>query len=707
MSKELKAKVTLDVKSATKKLDLLAKKINALDKAVNKRSSVSKGITQQIENSTKSVRALDSANKQAAKSANNIAKGYKNANSAVSILTKNLRTLVSTYLGVMGAKAVIGVSDTLTSAKNRLNALPAGTQNNTQESLDKMYAASMRSRTGYADMMANVSKSMTLAPDAFQGNIDNAIRFQEIMGKTYALGGASAAEQSSSMYQMIQALGSGRLQGDELSSVREGAPLAYQAIEKFAQGIYGSEENLKDLASQGKITSDIVVAAMLQMGDEVDAKFAETAMTFAQAGEMIKNTATKSFEPVLQRLNDALNSDFGKSVINGIGYSLQILAGVVSLVFDGVSALYNFIVNNWPIISKVLMTIATIMTIAIIPKIIAWLGYLGFIIMYYSYVAGAAVASAVAAASAWIMANLPLFIMLALLALLIVAIICVSDTFVDAAGNIVGVLAAAISIIWNLFVTLATLVIQAAVLPMLTAFDLFANLLGNIFNDPISAIIYSFEGLAQSVLGILKTIANGIDAIFGSNLSDAVSGWQDKIKGKADSLASKYGNGTYKQKSNQAEQLNSLLDSVQTKISWNTGNAFNSGYKIGASGGQWISDKVRGIGSSLIGNLPSSAASNLAIAGAYDPAGIGKNIGKTADNTGKIADSMELTQEDLEYLRKVADMEWKKEFTTANITVDMSNYNTINGESDIDGIVTKLTDKLYEELDYVANGVYV
>lgn len=701
MSKELKAKVTLDVKSATQKLDLLAKKINALDKAVNMRSSVSKGITQQIKNSTKSVRALDSANRQAAKSANNIAKGYKNANSAAMVLTKNLRTLVSTYLGVMGAKAVAGVSDTITSAQNRLNALPSGYQNNTQESLDKMYGAAQRSRTGYADMMANVSKSMTLAPDAFQGNIDNAIRFQEIMGKTYALGGASAAEQSSSMYQMIQALGSGRLQGDELRSVREGAPLAYQAIEKFAQGIYGAEENLKDLASEGKITSDIVVAAMMQMGDEVDAKFAETAMTFAQAGQMIKNTATKSFEPVLQRLNDALNSDFGQSVVNGIGYALQFLAGVLSLVFDGVSAVYNFIVNNWPIISKVLMTIATIIAIAIIPKLIAWLGYLGFVITYYAYVAGAAVASAVAAASAWIMANLPLFILLALLAAIVIAVILVSNTFADACGNIVGVLAVALSIIWNLFVTLVTLIIQGAILPVWTAWDTFANFFGNLFNDPIASIIYAFEGLAQSVLGILKTIANGIDAIFGSNLSDAVSGWQDKIKGKADALASKYGSGTYKEKSNQAEQLNTLLDSVQTKVSWNTGNAFNSGYKIGASGGQWISDKVSGIGDSIKNKL------NLSVIGAYDPSGIGKNIGETADNTGKIADSMELTQEDLEYLRKVADMEWKKEFTTANINVDMSNYNTINGDTDLDGIVTKLTDKLYEELDYVANGVYV
>ena len=89
-----------------------------------------------------------------------------------------------------------------------------------------------------------------------------------------------------------------------------------------------------------------------------------------------------------------------------------------------------------------------------------------------------------------------------------------------------------------------------------------------------------------------------------------------------------------------------------------------------------------------------------------DAANPNKDLKKIKDNTGKMADSMELTQEDLSYLRKVAEMEWKKEFTTAEISVNMNNNNTINGETDLDGIVTKLTDKLYEELASVADGVY-
>lgn len=90
----------------------------------------------------------------------------------------------------------------------------------------------------------------------------------------------------------------------------------------------------------------------------------------------------------------------------------------------------------------------------------------------------------------------------------------------------------------------------------------------------------------------------------------------------------------------------------------------------------------------------------------YNPDKLNKGVGNIDKNTGKMADSMELADEDLKYLRDVAEREWKKEFTTANIVVDMNNYNTIDGDNDLDGIVTKLSSKLYDELDYLANGTY-
>ena len=173
------------------------------------------------------------------------------------------------------------------------------------------------------------------------------------------------------------------------------------------------------------------------------------------------------------------------------------------------------------------------------------------------------------------------------------------------------------------------------------------------------------------------------------------------VSGKANELADKYGNGTYETKSDAVGALNDMMSGAVDKFTWDTSLAVSQGASVGASVQGGINsafDKVKNGISGFGGNDPANALNTTA----YDP----KDLAKTADNTDKIADSMDLTAEDLEYLRRVADMEWKKEFTTANITVDMSNYNTINGDGNLDGIVTKLADRLYEELDSVANGVY-
>lgn len=728
MGKELKAKVTLDVKGATKQLDLLAKKINAINRSVNQISNGNGGLSKLIKQATTATNQLSSqlnrvnrANNQAARSANNISKGYKNANSAVSVLTKNLRALASTYIGIMGAKAVLGVSDRITSAENRLNALPENYQNNTPETMDKVYAAAQRSRSGYSDMLGNVSKSMTLAPDAFQGNIDNAIRFQEIMAETYALGGASAAEQSSSLYQMMQALGSGVLQGDELRSVREGAPLAYQAIEKFAQGIYGAEENLKDLASEGKITSDIVVAAMMKMGDEIDSKFAETSMTFAQAGEMLKNTATKAFEPVLQSLNDALNSDMGKAILDGLSQALVGLANIVLWVGSIFEQFFIWINDNWYWLQYIVY------------------GVIAAIVIYLGIMAAKAIWTGITAFWSFITGMSPLYMWIIVIGMVVAAIVWLANTTGSLCQAIVQVaMWVAIAIVAILAIVLVVYIATGTIMlsiPMLIGLMIVAVI------ALVLAVFLTFTGeIIGGVYGIgsvIKFVWNNIGTIMKDTWYGAIADFWDFIANCAEGL-----NWLAKPLSKIAElfgksfsyedfvaDIRSKADASRSKLSgtdWGSGikDAWGSAYNEGYSVGEGIQNKINGFGDKLknfnlsntIANsipglsgtgLPDPNAPNLDVSGAYDPSGIGKNIGKTADNTGKMADSMEMTQEDLEYLRKVADMEWKKEFTTANITVDMSNYNTINGDGDLDGIVTKLSDRLYEEMDALANGVYV
>lgn len=676
-SKQLTAKVRLDVTQAEKKLKLLERRINKVNNLVNKQAIATGGISVGFRNATKQV--------------DNFNKSVKKSSSSVGFLTKKVKALAATYLGVMGAKALINTSDVITSAENKLNNIPGGNAQQTQGTLDKTYAAAQRSRGDYGAMLSNVGKTMTLASDAFQNNVDNAIKFQEIMSKAYTVGGASDAEQASSMYQLVQALGSGVLQGDELRSVREGAAYAYKEIEKFAQEIYNTEESLKDLASEGKITSDIVVAAIMDAEDKINEAFNNTDRTFAQVGTSLKNTAIKAFEPVLQMLNDALNSQAGQAIVNGIGNAIIIVANLTLYLFNLIKGIYQFVVDNWTLISKIIMTIGAIIAIALLPKLFAQIQFLIWTIAYYGYVAAAAVASALTSAAAWLAANWPLLLMLTILAAIVVAIIWVADSFVDACGIIVGAVYWVGAVIYNIIAFILNTIVG-----LFNAILLITQNIGIAFYNAWQSAKASFWEWVSECLngtGLIAKAVSKIAELFGL---DAVS-----IDAKISAAKGKMLDY------NSMSDITAGFSAIDYK---NLSDSYNKGYEVGAKGGQWITDKVTGIGDwlnnklGLNGALPDAFDPNYAVGGDYDPSKALKGIG---DDTGKIADSMDLTKEDLEYLRRVADMEWKKEYTTAEIKVEMNNTNQINGDSDLDGIVTRLADKLYEEMNVVADGVYV
>ena len=359
----LTTSVKINTGNAIRSLQALENRINRIQRLVNGSSNSANQVNRNIQTATRSMRSLNSATQSGTRSANQLAKGFQKTNSAVGALTKNLRTMISTYVGIMGIKAVTGVSDKITSAKNQLNNMDGGNPQLTNETLNKTYSAAQRSRGDYLNMLSNVGKTMTLAGDAFQNNVDNAIRFQEIMSKAYTIGGASAAEQSSSMYQLVQALGSGILQGDELRSVREGAPIAYKQIEKFCQGVLNTTDSLKDLASEGVITSDMVVAAIMNAEEEIETKFKNTTRTFAQAFNQIKNSAVKAFEPVLERLNAALNSNAGIALIDGICNALVVLANITLWVFDIFGSFFNWFADNWYWIQWIVYAVITALII--------------------------------------------------------------------------------------------------------------------------------------------------------------------------------------------------------------------------------------------------------------------------------------------------------------------------------------------------------
>lgn len=730
-NKTLTAKVKFDTKSAEASLNRLAKKINDVQKAINKTSSNNSKLTTQINKATtaqnrlntavnktaNTTKKIEVANRKAVTSANKLSGAYNSANRSASNLSTTVKRLAGTYLGVMGMKAITGTSDTITSTQNKLNALNGGNKNLTQEQMDKMYVSSNKVRMDYTDMLANASKSMTLAGSAFQGNMDNAIRFQEIMAETYALGGASAPEMSTSMYQMIQALGSGTLQGDELRSVREGAPLAYKAIEEFAQGVYNTEESLKELASQGKITSDMVVAAIMNAGDQIDQQFNETAWTFGSVWNRIKSAAVKAFEPISIQLSEMLNKVAESGIFEKMEQAFWNISKVIQIVFQIIYNAIAWIADNWNWLKYVAIFALTAIT--------AYLLYMGY----------QAVSTAIQTAIAWTMANGSLLLTIAIIALIIVALIRLAEQSASVCDFIYTLcISLAWAIIGVLAVVLAVYLATGAVMlsvPVLIALCVIGVILVIVaafvkYTGEIVGGIYGIWEVCKNVCEDIGTffsnLWNGAKALFWGFIGNVLSGISDlepafnaiaKLFGLEGVTLSGLTQSAYDKQAS-AESKIKDYNGISIADSWNTG--YEKGYKKGEAIQDDINswgDKLKGLGSldslgeklglNFEGSLLGTDPSNLGVGGSYNTPDELKNID---DNIGKMADSMELSKEDLDYLRKIAEMEWKKEFTTAEIKVDMSNYNNINGESDLDGIVTLLSDKLYEEMNAVANGVY-
>ena len=770
-NKQLTASVRLNTTQFEAKLKRIARGIDALNNAVNKQGNAYQAVNSALAKSTNQTAKAKKETDKWKQSMDGVNKSAKLTNSTLGSVGDTLKRLASTYLGVMGTKAAISASDTITKAQNKLNNLNGGDKELTQLQMDKMYASANKVRMSYGDMLNNASKSMTLAGDAFQGNMDNAIRFQEIMAEAYALGGASSQETSTSMYQMIQALGAGTLAGDELRSVREGAPLAYKAIEEFAQGVYNSKESLKDMASQGLITSEMVVAAIMNSGEKMDEQFAKTAMTFEQAWDRIKNAALKAFEPVSKALNDMLNRAAENGVFEKIEQVFWNISKVLQIVFKVIENTIGWIVDNWSWLQHILITglllyasylaITTAIAIKLAwERVKSWMMEYGAAMMTIGAIA-IGVYLLIQVFQAWKQGTIDTCNAI-VLALLTVAAVCfvvfgwevalviaiiglviwLAEYIAGLLGFLVGVIVDVLSVIWNIVIYVIQAiasgvawllsVIGGAVVGAYNAIDAFCQNISIAFQNAWNGAASAFWNFIADCLEGLDWLAKPLGAIaelFGKsfNPESLASGVRTKANSYKQkdyvSISDAWSKGWHSTDGWASNTWNFIdgahtgfvnpLDWGSAAMGWTSDikgaiNQWGSQFQTGnsSSGTSWLDNIGKQLGldfSNTANGFPSATDPAYDTAGAYN---IPENLKKTADNTGAIADSMELAEEDLEYLRKLADMEWKKEFTTATIKIDMSNYNTINGENDLDGIVTKLSDKLYEELAMLPNGVY-
>ena len=620
-------------------------------------------------------------------------------------LMNMIKGAVAAYVTIQSVTSALNLSDQLTSTTARLNLMNDGLQT-TAELQDMIYLSAERSRGAYQTTADAVSKLGLMAGDAFDSSAE-IIAFTEQLNKQFTIAGTEAAGIDAAMLQLTQAMGSGILRGEEYNSILEQAPNIIQSIADYLEVPKGQ---LKDMAAEGQITAEIVKNAMFAAADETNAKFEQMPMTFAQIGQSIENTAMMAFTPVLQRMNEIANSEAFNVMVENAVSALSVVAGIALEIFDLLVGAATLLADNWSWLSPIIYGVAAALAVyygwQLAVNMINAISKGIHVAMAVAQMIHAAATGALTAATAAEIAaqnglNAALYacpivwiivLIIALIALFYAAVAAVNKfagTSVSATGIICGVFAVAGAFIGNLFVTLINFVIDIFVV-LWNFIAAFANFFANVFNDPVAAIARLFFDLVDTILSLLQSLASAIDTIFGSNLAGAVSGWRDSLGGWVDST---FGKGTEVMAKVNASDYH--LDRFEYSGAWDAGYSFGEG----------IEDTISNFDPSSLFNTNIPSASDYADLSNYTGS-IGDGVGDIADNTGSIKDSLDITEEDLKYLRDIAEQEAINRFTTAEITIEQTNNNNVSGSMDLDGVVSGLTDAVNEAVDIITEGVH-
>lgn len=644
-------------------------------------------------------RAVDTAQIQAARAAlvqanrevDEMAEGYRRAAEQEEILNKGLRNgtnaaggllgkvkgIVATLAAGAGIKALLGLSDKMTSTTARLNFLVD--DGGSVEALEqKIMASAQRSRSAYLDTASAIASMGSNAGRAFSNN-DELIGFMELINKSFVIGGATAEGQAAAMLQLTQAMAAGALRGEELNSILENAPGIARAIESY-MGI--AEGSIKQYAEQGLITAEVVKNAMFASADEINAKFESMPMTWAQIATKMQNTALAAFDPVLTRLNQVANSAQFNTVINGAINGLAMLAtvatGVLDLLINGAA----FVVDNWSWISPIVY---------------------GLVAAFIAYNAVALITNGINAALLACPITWIVVLVIALVAAIYAACAAIAK-FTGIANSGFGVICGGINVVVQFFVNLGLTIANIA-LGIWNALGACAQNIGIAFSNVISGVQAWFYNLLSTALTVVAGICEALNKLpfveFDySGITNAASDYAAKAAEASGNIQDFVSIG---------DAFNEGMSTFDTWQDGWVGDAFNAGANWGDGVASGISDAVGGLFDMDLGAATDYGAGGLGTSGYGDFAmdDLLGNTGQTAANTGAAADALSTSTEELEYLRDIAERDAINRFTTAEVRIDMTGMtNRIEGGADLDGVISTLTDGFTEALLTAAEGVH-
>jgi tape measure domain-containing protein len=618
-------------------------------------------------------------------------------------LTNTIKRAVAAYVSIQTVGKALNISDELVQTTSRLNMMNDGVQT-TAELVNMVYAAAQDARGSFSQMADVVARFGNNAKDAFSSS-EEVVAFADLIQKQMTIAGASTQEAANAELQLSQALGSGVLRGDELNSIFEQAPNLIQNIADYLDVPIGK---IREMAADGELSADVVKAAIFSAADDINSKFNEMPMTWGQMWQSMQNTALIAFQPVLQRLNDLANSEAFQTFIQGAIEAMATLANILLNVFDLAVSIGTFIGDNWSIIAPIVYGIVAALTayIAISAIVAAINGVMaiaeGVKAAAQMMATGATFAETAAqqGLNAALMAC-PLTWIIMLILALIVVIFAVCNAIAKMTGianSGFGVITGGVNVVIQFFKNLGLTVANIA-FGIGNAIAALASNMMTAFHNAICSVQSWFYNLLSTALSVIEGICSALNKLpFVEFDYSGISSAADDYAAKASEAA---GN---------KEDYQSISDAFNEGFT--TFDAFQDGwasdaFNAGAAWGDGIADKVSNFSlSDVFGqtDIPNVGDYTSGFNDAIANSGVGDSIGNIDDNTGKIKDSLDVTEEDLKYLRDIAEQESINRFTTAEVTINQTNNNNVSSDTDLDGFITALDDAMGEAIDEVTNG---
>lgn len=625
-------------------------------------------------------------------------------------LTNTIKRAVAAYVSIQTVGKALNISDELVQTTSRLNMMNDGVQT-TAELVNMVYAAAQDARGSFSQMADVVARFGNNAKDAFSSS-EEVVAFADLIQKQMTIAGASTQEAANAELQLSQALGSGVLRGDELNSIFEQAPNLIQNIADYLDVPIGK---IREMAADGELSADVVKAAIFSAADDINSKFNEMPMTWGQIWQSMQNTALIAFQPVLQRLNDLANSEAFQTFIQGAIEAMATLANILLNVFELVGTVGGFIADNWSVISPIIY--------GVIAALAVYAAYLGIVkAIELASAAATAIHTVAMSAKIGVMAALtgqtmaataaqmgyngalyacPVVWIIMLILALIVVIFAVCNAIAKMTGianSGFGVITGGVNVVIQFFKNLGLTVANIA-LGIGNAIAALASNMMTAFHNAICSVQSWFYNLLSTALSVIEGICSALNKLpFVEFDYSGISSAADDYAAKASEAA---GN---------KEDYQSISDAFNEGFT--TFDAFQDGwasdaFNAGAAWGDGIADKVSNFSlSDVFGqtDIPNVGDYTSGFNDAIANSGVGDSIGNIDDNTGKIKDSLEVSEEDLKHLRDIAEQEAINRFTTAEVTINQTNNNNVSSDTDLDGFITALDDAMGEAIESITEG---